>query len=54
MHTDNSLTNKIGFAVKKQKGNRQTMSVPQMWRIWGKNSALAPNPFPQKGGEKVL
>jgi len=30
------------------------MSVPQMWRIWEKNLALEPNPFPQKGGEKVL
>jgi len=23
-------------------------------RIWGKNLALEPNPYPQKGGEKVL
>jgi|SaaInlStandDraft_7_1057024.scaffolds.fasta_scaffold51848_1 hypothetical protein len=38
---------------KKQKGNRQ-LSVPLMWRIWEKDSVLTPNPFPQKGGEKVL
>jgi hypothetical protein len=30
------------------------MSVSLMWRIWGKNPALEPNSFPQKGGEKVL
>jgi len=30
------------------------MSVSQMWRIWRKNPALEPNPFLQKGGEKVL
>jgi len=30
------------------------MSVPLMWRIWGKNLDLEPNPFPQKGGEKIL
>ncbi len=29
------------------------MSVPLMWRIWGKNLDLEPNPFPQKGGEKI-
>ena len=30
------------------------MSIPLMLRIWGKNLDLEPNPFPQKGGEKVL
>ena len=42
------------LGIKKQKGNRHTMSVSQLRRIWGKNLALEPNPFPQKGGEKVL
>jgi len=30
----------------------QTLSAPQMWRIWGKNLALEPNPFPQKRRRK--
>jgi hypothetical protein len=29
------------------------MPVSPMWRIWEKNLALEPNPFPQKGGEST-
>jgi len=42
-----------GFWIWEKKGE-QTLSVPQMWRIWGKSLALKPNRPPRKGGEKVL
>jgi hypothetical protein len=54
IYTNNLLVIKVGLGIKKQKGNRHIMSVSQMWRIWRKNPALEPNPFLQKGGEKVL
>jgi hypothetical protein len=54
IYTNNLLVNKVGLGIKKQKGNRHIMSVSQICWIWGKNLALEPNPFPQKGGEKVL
>jgi hypothetical protein len=50
----NLFVNKVGLGIKKQKGNRHIMSVSQMWRIWGKNPALEPNSFPQKGGESTI
>lgn len=45
-----------GILLKKTKGEPAgvKLPVPQMWRIWGKNLVLGPNPYPQKGGEKVL